>query len=177
MKDNYEIYKSLAERNNWKFSMEDDNRPYFMKDDKYAMPDEFTSEDDKLLLATIISEGSDEMVRLILNCWENGIEIAGPCSGISEFHERQPIRIHFGIITTKEIIIPLYEELERIMPDYYHLVRIENGKFRYDFNHVLREELSQEESNQIFRIINDNLNNILKLQNNKQYQKKGTNNS
>ena len=61
-----EVYKKLAERNGWRFAMQDD-RPYFMKDGNYATPDETTSEEDKELLATIISEGSDEMKQLILS--------------------------------------------------------------------------------------------------------------
>ena len=54
---NIELYKALAERNGWNFSMSN-NRPYFMKNGNYAIPDENTSEEDKELLASIIAEGS-----------------------------------------------------------------------------------------------------------------------
>ena len=165
MKDNYKIYKNLAERNNWDFSIGEDNKPYFMKDNNLSIPDEFTSEDDKLLLASIISEGSEELLKLILNCWENNIEIAGPCSGIKEFHAKEPVIMRFGISSTPETVLSLYEELARIMPDSYHLVKIEDGKIKYVFNHLLRENtLTKDESNQVFKIINDTLNYILRMQ-------------
>ena len=165
MKDNYRIYKNLAERNNWDFSIGEDNKPYFMKDDNLAIPDEFTSEDDKLLLASIISEGSEELLKLILNCWENNIEISGPCSGIKEFHTKEPVIMQFGISSTPDTVLSLYEELARIMPDSYHLVKIEDGKIKYVFNHLLRENtLTKDESNQVFKIINDTLNYILRMQ-------------
>ena len=172
MKDNYRIYKNLAERNNWDFSIGEDTKPYFMKDDNLAIPDEFTSEDDKLLLASIISEGSEELLKLILNCWENNIEISGPCSGIKEFHTKEPVIMQFGISSTPDIVLSLYEELAQIMPDSYHLVKIEDGKIKYNFNHLLRENiLTEDESNQVFRIIDDRLNYILRMQKNKQLTK------
>ena len=83
------IYKALAERNNWSFSWNGEvgNRPYFMKNGNYAVPDETTSLEDKELLAEIISEGSNEMKKLIVDCWNNGVKISGPCSGIKEYHK------------------------------------------------------------------------------------------
>ena len=40
-----EIYKQLAQRNGWDYSLSD-GRPYFMKNGKYATPDETTTEED-----------------------------------------------------------------------------------------------------------------------------------
>ena len=71
-----------------------------------------------------------DLLKLILNCWENNIEIAGPCSGIKEFHTKEPVIMRFGISSTPDTVLSLYEELARIMPDSYHLVKIEDGKIK-----------------------------------------------
>lgn len=57
-----EIYSQLANRNGWSYSLID-GRPYFIKDGKYTVPDETTTEEDKEILANILSEGSKEMAR------------------------------------------------------------------------------------------------------------------
>lgn len=156
------MYEELAKRNNWQLSIQD-NRPYFMKDGNYAIPDETTSLEDKILLAHIISEGSHKMAELILNCWENNIIISGPCSGIAKFHDKKPSYLHFSFKAKEDIIKPLYEDLRNIFPQFDHLFRQgSNGNIRYDIDYLLNgKELTEEEADNIFAIINDNLNLVL----------------
>ncbi len=150
-----ELYRSLAERNGWSYSVTD-NRPYFMKDGKYAVPDETTSNEDKELLANIISEGSTEMEQLILLCWNNGVNISGPCSGISEFHNKPPHSLHFTFNGNKDLIEPLYQKLLITFPNFKHLCREQNNTIRYDIDYPLNGiELTTEQSNQIFSIIKE----------------------
>ena len=152
-----DIYKSLAERNNWSYTT-DDGRPYFMKDGKYAVPDEKTSEEDKKLLANIISEGSSEMEELILLCWDNGITISGPCSGIREFHSNPPYMLHFSFTGRKDLIGSLYQRLLIVFPNFNHLYRENDDNMRYDINYPLNGiELTTEQSNQIFSTIKEEL--------------------
>lgn len=165
MNDSYELYEELAKRNNWSFSINsDDNRPYFMKDGKYAIPDEYTSDEDKQLLAAIIAEGSEELAKLIITCWNNNLIVAGPCSGIIEFHDKEPFALHFGVSGKKEIITALYDELMIFLPDLAHRIRdVEDGT-RYDLNYFLKgKEISKEEANQIFKAINISLEKILEI--------------
>lgn len=159
------VYKQLAERNGWSYSM-DDSRPYFMKNGDYATPDETTSKEDKELLANIISEGSEELAQLILLCWDNNLKISGPCSGIRKFHEKQPFSLHFCLKAPMDIIEPLHKELQEIFPDFDHLVRVKEELARYDINYFLKgKELTQEESDSIFSIIRKQLE--LELENKK----------
>lgn len=154
-----EVYKKLAERNGWRFAMQDD-RPYFMKDGNYATPDETTSEEDKELLATIISEGSDEMKQLILTCWDNAIRISGPCSGIKEFHKKNPICLHFGMIGQNKILSLLYQRISAVYPGFNVYYREEDN--RLDINYSLKgKELTVIESNTLFEIIRKELESIL----------------
>ena len=164
---NNNIYEELAQRNNWDYSILD-NRPYFMKNGDYATPDENTSDNDKLLLAKIISEGSDEMVNLILKCWDNNIKISGPCSGIKEFHDNPPYRVHFAFISSENIIKPLYEDLKSLFPNCYHLYRDNNvEKIRYDFDYGFgNKELTKEEVDGIFKLINEHLDLVLQAKQN-----------
>lgn len=146
-------YKELADRNGWNYC-ELDNRPYFMKDGKYAAPDETTSDEDKELLANIISEGSKEMAQLIQICWDNEIGISGPCSGIREYHDEPPISLHFSFTGKKDIIQPLYHDLQSQYPEFKHLIREDNGSVKYDFDYVLNgKELSTEDSDMIFSVL------------------------
>lgn len=152
-----EVYRKLAERNGWSYSVSD-NRPYFMKDGKYVIPDETTSEEDKELLASIISEGSKEMAQLIQLCWDNGIIISGPCSGIREFHDKPPISLHFSFTGKKDIIDSLYNSLKIEFPDFNHMYREVNGMMRYDINYFLNgKELTTKESDMIYSIIKNQL--------------------
>ena len=152
-----EAYKKLAERNGWSYSISD-NRPYFMKDGKYAVPDETTSKEDKELLAIIISEGSSEMAQLIQICWDNGIDISGPCSGIRKFHDKPPFSLHFSFKGKKDIIDQLYHSLQSIFPSFNHMYREENGLIRYDIDYPLNGiELSVQQSDEIFSIIRNQL--------------------
>ena len=152
-----ELYRKLAERNGWTYSMSDD-RPYFMKNGKYAIPDETTSQEDKEMLARIISEGSTEMEQLILLCWNEGITISGPCSGIKEFHNKLPHSLHFSFNGRKDLIESLYQRLLIKFPNFIHLCREQNGTIRYDIDYPLKGvELTQEQSNQIFSIIREEL--------------------
>ena len=131
-----QIYRKLAERNGWVYSVID-GRPYFMKDGKYATPTEETSTKDKMLLASAISEGSSAMARLILTCWNNGIKIAGPCSGIRSEHAEQPKALHFGF----------------------------TGEPIYDFNYFLDgKELTTDEANIIFEVMSFKLQTLLEIQ-------------
>jgi hypothetical protein len=156
-----ETYKQLAERNNWELSISD-NRPYFMKNGRYAVPDDQTSEEDKELLANIIAEGSIEMANLILNCWKNNIEISGPCSGIREFHDKQPFSLHFSFLGPAEIIKPLADRIQAIFPNFSHLLREKDNKVRYDINYFLdNKELTADEADQIFSVFNEQLNQVL----------------
>lgn len=148
-----EIYKQLAQRNGWDYSLSD-GRPYFMKNGKYATPDETTTDEDKELLANIISEGSIEMAQLIILCWNNGIIISGPCSGIREYHDKQPFSLHFSFKASKDFIDPLYASLQGIFPKFNHMYREDYGLIRYDIDYPLEgKELTQAESNQIFSVI------------------------
>ena len=129
-----------------------------MKDGKYAIPDETTSQEDKELLASIISEGSQEMSQLIQLCWNNGIIISGPCSGIKEFHKNPPVALHFGFIAQASIIDPLYNSLQTALPNINHLYRAENDLVRYDITYMLNNnKLSAQQSNEIFFIIKNQL--------------------
>ena len=148
-----ETFKKLAERNGWNYSLTD-GRPYFTKNGTYAIPDENTSDEDKELLANIISEGSSEMAQLIRLCWDNGIIISGPCSGIKEFHNKQPFSLHFSFKAPKELIDSLYESMKEVFPSFEHMYRENCGLIRYDIDYFLGgKELSMEESNEIFAII------------------------
>lgn len=156
--ENIEAYKQLAERNGWSYSLSD-NRPYFMKDGKYAIPDETTSKEDKELLATIISEGSKEMAQLILLCWDNGITISGPCSGIRDFHVEKTFSLHFSFESSKDIIDPIYKDLQEVFPTFNHMYRQkDNNIVRYDIDYILGEkELTTDESDKIFSTIKEQL--------------------
>ncbi len=150
-----EVYRKLAERNGWSYSVSG-NRPYFMKNGKYAVPDETTSEEDKEMLARIISEGSTEMAQLILLCWDNGITISGPCSGIREFHTDPPYSLHFSFTGRKDLIESLHHRLLIRFPSFNHLYREGEDTTRYDINYPLNGiELTTEQSNQIFSIIKE----------------------
>lgn len=175
--DKIKIYEELAKRNGWDFSMSN-GLPYFMENGRYAIPDGHTTNEDKELLATIISEGSDELKKIILMCWDNGIKISGPCSGIKEFHAKDPYYLHMGLIANNEIVFPLYESLKNIFPDMVHLCRDQyevnhgpdlikiEGVSRYDFSLPLKNRtLSKEEAEEVFRIIKDELGKVLGLQN------------
>lgn len=152
-----EVYSQLASRNGWDYSL-NNGKPYFMKNGKYAVPDETTSEEDKELLASIISEGSSEMAQLILLCWNNGIIISGPCSGIREFHDEAPIYLHFSFKAPKDIIDPLFMNLKETFPSFNHFYREERDLVRYDINYMLKDkELTVDESNEIFSIIKNQL--------------------
>jgi hypothetical protein len=152
-----EEFRKLAERNGWSYSLID-NRPYFMNNGKYAVPDETTSEEDKELLANIISEGSQELAQLIKLCWNNGIVISGPCSGIREFHDNPPFALHFGFKAQKDIIEPLYNSLQVLLPELNHMCREEKDLIRYDITYpLIGDELSIEQSNEIFSIIKNQL--------------------
>ncbi len=152
-----EIYRELAKRNGWSYSVSD-GRPYFMKNGKYAIPDETTTEEDKELLANIVSEGSIEMAQLILLCWNNGIIISGPCSGIREFHENSPFSLHFSFKASKDLINPLIACLQETFPEFKHMYREENGLIRYDIDYPLKgKELTVAESDEIFSIIKEQL--------------------
>ncbi len=158
-----ELYKQLADRNGWTYN-NIEGRPYFMKDGSYAIPDDNTSEEDKLMLAEIISEGSIEMEKLILNCWDNGIIISGPCSGIKEYHDSS-CNLHFSFIGNKELLYSLSRALKPIFPKFDHICREKNDITRYDINYYLDLGITREESNSIFRIINDQF--LLELEKNK----------
>ena len=152
-----ELYIELARRNGWSYSVSD-GRPYFMKDGKYAIPDETTTEEDKELLANIISEGSLEMAQLILLCWNNGIVISGPCSGIREFHNKPPFSLHFSFKASKDLIDPLFANMQETFPSFNHMYREDNGLIRYDIDYPLMgKELTVNESDEIFSIIRGQL--------------------
>ena len=152
-----ELYLNLAKRNGWTYSSID-GRPYFMKDGKYAMPDETTTDEDKKLLASILSEGSPEMAELILLCWNNGIIISGPCSGIRKFHNKPPFSLHFSFKSSRDIIDPLYTDLQAIFPMFKHMYREDNNIIRYDIDYPLGEkELTVAESDEIFFILKSQL--------------------
>ena len=156
-----EVFRELAERNGWSYSISE-NRPYFMKNGNYAIPDETTSEEDKELLANIISEGSQEMAQLILLCWNSGIVISGPCSGIREFHENLPFALHFSFKAQKDIIEPLYNSLQTELSALNHMYREENDLIRYDITYPLNGNgLSTQQSKKIFSIIKNQLQTVL----------------
>ena len=172
-----ELYLKLAERNGWSYSL-NHGRPYFMKNGDYAIPDETTTEEDKELLANIISEGSSEMAQLILICWDNGIVISGPCSGIREFHNEPPFYLHFSFKAKKEFIDSLYNNLKNIFPEFNHgtdeysnrINGIYNGLVRYDISYILHgKELTTEESDAIFSIIKGQLQTELDNSKSKKY--------
>ena len=155
---------NLAERNKWDFSNSD--RPYFMKDGNYAIPDETTSQEDKELLADIISEGSEELAKAMLISWDNGLIPAGPCSGIREYHNEVPRALHFGVKGPSDIILPLSEKLTNDLPEYHHLCREAGDMLRYDLDYFLNgKELTKEESNAIFKKVVESLNETLGIQN------------
>ena len=167
-----EVYEQLAKRNGWSYSFEG-NRPYFMKKEGgYAVPDETTSEEDKQLLAAIISEGSSEMAQLILLCWDNGIIISGPCSGIREYHDEPPFSLHFAFIASKDFIDPLYNSLKDTFPTFDHMYRDKHNLIRYDISYVLKDkELSKEDSDKIFSIMREQVQSQLgSLEENKHQQ-------
>lgn len=145
-----EKYKELAERNGWSYSG-GDGRPYFMrKSGGYAMPDDSTTYADKELLASIISEGSDEMKKLVLKCWENKIEIGGPCSGIKAFHsdDRMMWRTHFAFIGPQEIMYALYVQYKNDFNVHY-------SEKRLDVDKNFDRAITKEESDAIFRKMNE----------------------
>ena len=162
------LYKNLAERNGWIFSMDDNNRPYFMDPNGgYAVPNETTTTEDKYILARIISEGSMEMEKLILLCWENKIGISGPCSGIKEYHVNPPFSVHFSFTAGKDIIEPLLKALQELLPDFDHLPREKDGLLRYDLSYFLDGKvLTKEQSNEIFKVIREQLEHILEQKKN-----------
>ena len=152
-----EIYLQLAQRNGWSYSLSD-GRPYFMKNGNYAIPDETTTEEDKELLANIISEGSKEMAQLILICWNNGIIISGPCSGIREFHNNPPFSLHFSFKASRDLIDPLFVNIREIFPTFNHMYREDNDLIRYDIDYPLKEkELTAIEADNVFSIIKEQL--------------------
>ena len=156
-----ELYLQLAKRNGWNYSLSN-NRPYFMKNGNYAVPDETTTEEDKELLANIISEGSSEMAQLILLCWNNGIIISGPCSGIREFHDNPPFYLHFSFKASKDLIDPLFANIREIFPSFNHMYRENNGLVRYDIDYPLKgTELSTIEADRVFSVIKDQLKIVL----------------
>lgn len=158
-----EEYQNLANRNGWSFSMVD-NRPYFMKNGDYAIPDETTSQKDKELLAEIISEGSSEMKKTILMCWANHIVISGPCSGITDYHQgKENIMLHFSFAGDKERIENLKRELMIPLPDLGHRISERNGLTRYDITYPT-EGLAPEEANGIFEMINEALRKVYKIE-------------
>lgn len=164
-----EEYKALAERNGWDYSLID-NRPYFMKNGNYAIPDETTSEEDKELLASIISEGSDEMAKLIITCWDNGVGISGPCSGIREFHDEPPIYLHFAFIGDKELIDSLNQDLQEIYPSFDHHLREKNDNVRYDINYSLEgKDLSKKEADLVFSTMRQELTKELNISKSKKH--------
>ena len=162
------VYEELAQRNKWEYNLQD-GRPYFLKDGKYAVPDENTTIEDKELLANILSEGSDEMAKLILDCWDNNIGISGPCSGIEEFHNEHPFALHFTFIAPKKLIKPLYDSIRTVFPDFDYMYREQNNEVRYDINYMLEGKiLTKEQSNEIFSVIREQLE--AQLNNNKTKQ-------
>ena len=156
MIENEESYRALANRNGWTYSVVED-RPYFMKNGNYATPDEQTPQEDREMLAYIISEGSEEMQKLILNCWANGLKISGPCSAIREYHDKQPIALHFAFIGNTDLVNSICENIKTIFPSFEHLCRNKNnGETRYDIDYALNgKELTNDESNAIFKIFNE----------------------
>lgn len=159
-----EIYKKLAERNGWSYSVSD-GRPYFMKNGDYAIPDESTSEEDKDLLATIISEGSMEMKTLVLTCWNNNIKIGGPCSGILEFHKKNPVCLHFAMMAQQDIILPLSERLKKDYPGYNVLYRKGEERDRVDVNYSMGDRaITTIYADYIFKSIRKELEGVLQEQ-------------
>ena len=168
-----EEYKALAERNNWNYVVED-GRPYFMKKDGgYAIPDENTTEEDKEMLAEAIAEGSSELAKLIITCWDNHIGISGPCSGILEYHpqDKPPVRTHFTIIASREIVEMLYNNMQMAFPDYEYLVRENsNGTVRFDIDYWLNGKvLTVEEADNIFLSIHEQLKIVLNMEKQNRY--------
>ena len=154
---NETVYKALAERNGWYYFLEGE-RPYFYKNDVYAVPDETTSEEDKELLAEIISEGSVELKKLLIDCWNNKIKIGGPCSGIKEFHD--PIEDHhlqFRFIGSEEFLIPLYTRIKEALPNLIHHIRINSDEKDNYYSIHTDNSLTIEESNAIYAIIREQL--------------------
>ena len=161
---NIELYKALADRNGWDFSISD-NRPYFMKNGNYAIPNENTSLEDKELLASIIAECSNKLKDIILKCWNNNIIVSGPCSGIKEFHESNPISLHIGIMGPEEIIYYMQQTMQSIFPEFNHMVRESKGLIRYDMSYFLQgKELTTEQSDTIFGTFDEQLNILLNEQ-------------
>ena len=162
--DRIEMYKQLAERNGWDFSMDTEyNRPYFQKNGDYAVPDEKTTPEDRVLLASIIAEGSVQLRKIALMCWENGIRITGPCSGIKEFHDRMPFTLHLGIKAPIEIIDPLHKRLSELLPNLNYMIREDKDDLiRYDIDLPLNNKaLTKDQSEQIFGVIYNELERIL----------------
>ena len=129
---NINDYEELAKRNGWDFYF--DERPYFLKDGKYATPDETTSLEDKEMLAKIIAEGSTELESIILLSWENALKVGGPCSGIREAHKNTPIYLHCAIIGDSERLNYLYEMIYPLYPDFVRLTPGNGGEIRFDFH-------------------------------------------
>ncbi len=162
--DKIETYEALARRNGWDFSLESESqRPYFMKNGKYAVPTSETSKEDKELLAEIISEGSDELKRIALMCWDKCIAITGPCSGIREYHDKPPMSLHVGFIGPREAMVELHQKVQELLPQLGGLLReTKDGQIRYDIDYFLDgKELTKEQSDAIFKIIADLLAQIL----------------
>lgn len=155
------IYQALAERNGWNYC-DIDGRPYFMKDGRYATPDEHTSEEDKELLSTIISEGSMEMKTLIEMCWNHNIKIGGPCSGIKEFHMKNPVCLHFAMIGNQKVLLPLYKRIDDDYPGFDVDYRREETGDRLDIAFSLKDkELTTKQSDVLFELIRKELESIL----------------
>ena len=59
-----EVFRELAERNGWSYSISE-NRPYFMKNGNYAIPDETTSEEDKEQALKFLKDNNMETTMLV----------------------------------------------------------------------------------------------------------------
>ena len=156
-------WEELAKRNNWNLSVSD-GRPYFMKDGNYVTPSSTTSQQDKEELATIISEESSELARLIVACWDNGFKISGPCSGITDAHTNAPFYLHFAVIAPAAIAEDLHSELSGCFPNFSHMLRgSENDEIRYDISYHFKngKGLTVIESNAIFSVMNEKLELVL----------------
>ena len=98
------------------------------------------------------------MAQLIQICWDNRIIISHPCSEIKEYHDKPPFEPHFSITTSKDIITSLYKKLQVIFPTFRHMCREKGNLIRYDISYPLNSnELSTHESNEIFSVINNQL--------------------
>ena len=162
-----EVYIELSKRNNWKYFVQD-NRPYFYSQEGgYAVPDDKVSIEDKELLASIIAEGSEELAKIAVTCWNNNILISGPCSGIDEYHQdKDNVILHVSFIGPMEIIKPLYDRIKAIYPLYISddLRLVKNGLTRIDIGYSVGKGITHEEANEIFRNIRRELCDVLGIQ-------------